>query len=86
MVLDFFLALGFQDLHKRKYEESTQHTSRRINKSLLQIVFDSLILLMSASKIHGKRQKFLCSNNATLGFLRTVWIAQKKKNKFRDLN
>lgn len=55
MILDFFLALGFQDLHKRNHDENIKHTSKSINKSLLQIGFNALILLITASKICGKR-------------------------------
>lgn len=71
MILDF-LALGFQDLHKRKHDENIEHTSKSINKSPLHIAFNSLILLISASKICGKRWKFLCSNDVILSFLMTV--------------
>lgn len=78
MILDFFLALSFQDLHKRKHDENIKHTSKSINKSLLQIAFKSVIFLISASKIWGKRWRFLCSNDVILSFLREVWIAWKK--------
>lgn len=55
MILDFFLALVFEDLHKRKHNENIEQTSKSINKSLLQIAFNSLILFIFASKICGKR-------------------------------
>lgn len=86
MILGFFLVLSFQALDKIKHDVNNTHTFNRINKSHLQTASNSLLSLISDSKIYGKRWKFLCGNYVILSFLKTVWIAQKKKKKNRELN
>lgn len=80
------MALSFQDfLQKRKHDENMEHTSKSINKSLFQIAFNSLVLVISARKICIRSWKFLCSNDVILSFLRTVSIAWKNKNQRTQL-
>lgn len=61
-----------------------EHTSKSINKSLLQIAFNWLILVIPARKICIRSWNFLCSNDVILSFLRTAAIAWKAK--IRELN
>lgn len=79
MILGFFLVLSFQVPDKIKHDVNNEHSSNRFNKSRLQIAFNSLISIISDSKICGKRWKFLCSNNVLLSFLKTVRIARKNQ-------
>lgn len=82
---DTRLLFGFKVYIKKKkikktHDENIKHTFKSINKSFFQIAFNSLVLLISASKLCGKRWKCLHSNDIILSFLRTAWIVWKKIN------